>query len=162
LEPVFSRAYQGVGFNNEAACELAGRVREHMVKPDRFILYDDAIPVLAALKDKGWRHLILSNHMPELPDIVNALGLSPYIDGCLTSAVTGYEKPNPEAFRLALLAAGNPGIVWMVGDNIMSDVKGAEAVGIPAILVHTHVTEEEKHYAENLTDVIKMIEAEHR
>ncbi|MFN2389985.1 MAG: HAD hydrolase-like protein [Actinomycetota bacterium] len=27
--------------------------------------------------------------------------------------------------------------MWMVGDNVTADVRGAEAVGIPAILVRT-------------------------
>jgi FMN phosphatase YigB (HAD superfamily) len=51
------------------------------------------------------------------------------------SAVTGWEKPNPRFFRHALQAVGNPSRVWMVGDNPIADVAGAEAVGIPALLV---------------------------
>lgn len=38
-------------------------------------------------------------------------------------------------FQLALAEAGDPHHVWMVGDNAVADVAGAQAVGIPAILV---------------------------
>jgi putative hydrolase of the HAD superfamily len=32
---------------------------------------------------------------------------------------------------------GQPARMWMVGDNPVADIRGAEAVGIPAFLVHT-------------------------
>ena len=53
------------------------------------------------------------------------------------SAVTGYEKPHPEAFRLVLRRFGEPRERWMVGDNPHADVAGAQALGIPAVLVRT-------------------------
>ena len=46
----------------------------------------------------------------------------------------------------------------MVGDNIKSDVRGAEAVGIPAILVYTQVTEKPKYCAANLYEVAKIVD----
>ena len=73
--------------------------------------------------------------MPELPEIVDGVGLSGFFDAVITSAATGYEKPNRRAFEIALEAAGNPEATWMVGDNPEADVLGAEGVGIPAILV---------------------------
>ena len=47
----------------------------------------------------------------------------------------GYEKPHLEIFRLALTAAGNPASAWMVGDNVVADVLGAERAGMRGILV---------------------------
>ena len=158
LEPVFIRTYQGVGFDSKRSTELAGQVRKHMNNPARYILYDDTIQVLHDLKERGWKHVILSNHMPELPQVVNALGLFTYIDFCVTSGVMGYEKPNPRAFSIALDTAGYPSKVWMVGDNLNSDVKGAEASGIPAILVHSSWPEDVKYYAADLSDVVNLIE----
>ena len=63
------------------------------------------------------------------------LGLDALVDVVWSSAVTGYDKPHPEAFRRALAELGWPSTVWMVGDNPRADVDGAEAVGIPAILI---------------------------
>ena len=129
-----------------------------MARPERFPLYEDALEVLAALKNKGWSNIILSNHMPELPDIVEKMPISSYIDSCNTSAITGYEKPHARAFRLALEKAGNPYTVWMIGDNKESDIKGAMKIGIPAILVHNPPDENIRYHAENLIDVINIIE----
>jgi phosphoglycolate phosphatase-like HAD superfamily hydrolase len=42
-----------------------------------------------------------------------------------------------EAFRVALHACGDPPRRWMVGNNPLADIGGAEALGIPAILVRT-------------------------
>ena len=158
-ETIFIRAYQGVGFDHKRASELARLVREYYINPERFLLYVDTIPVLKYLSEKGWKHLILSNHVPELPDIVKALGLSPYIDFCITSAATGYEKPNPEAFRIALSLIDNPKKVWMIGDDLDADVRGAETVGLPAILVRNPGSENVKYYARDLLEATSIIES---
>jgi putative hydrolase of the HAD superfamily len=161
LEPVFVKCYEGVGYNARRAAELAPKVRKFMVQPERYLLYEDSIHILTDLQLKGWRHCILSNHIPELPQIVKALGLSPYLDFCFTSGLTGYEKPHPRAFRIALETAGNTEKVWMVGDSVTSDIKGAEAVGIPAILVHSTPEENVRYHAAALTDVLEIIEGEY-
>jgi putative hydrolase of the HAD superfamily len=156
----FKRAFEGVDFNPNRAQELARLVRKYYINPYRFKLYDDTLPTLIALQEKGWKQGILSNHVPELADIVNSIGLSPFIDFCISSAVSGYEKPNPQAFKNALHVAGNPEKVWMIGDNADADVSGAEAVGIKAILVRKPNTSGVKHCAPNLTSTIKIIESE--
>lgn len=129
------RVFQDLGFSRERAAVLARATRAAYTDVTSFRLYDDTIPVVEKLRGEGWRHLILSNHVPELTDIVRGLGLLPLFDAVLSSALTGYEKPHPEAFRLGLEAARHPDEVWMIGDNPVADVWGAEAVGIPAILV---------------------------
>ena len=135
---LLTAAYEGVGIEARRAAELAGRVRERYVDPTRvWELFPDTKPVLERLRDQGWRHVVLSNHVPELPAIAEGLGLTPLVDHIVTSAATGYEKPHPEAFRLALELCGAPDEVWMVGDNPTADVAGAEAAGIPAVLVRT-------------------------
>lgn len=62
----------------------------------------------------------------------------------MNSAKTGYEKPHSEAFVLARRIAGDPATIWMVGDNPRADVAGAEAAGIPAILVRRDEIEAHK------------------
>jgi putative hydrolase of the HAD superfamily len=135
VEMLLSAAYEGVGIDEGRARELARLARNRYIDASRgWQLYDDTIHVLDALRSQGWRHAILSNHVPELATLVAGLGLAPLIDVVLTSAATGYEKPNAKAFELALDRCGRPKQVWMVGDNPRADVAGAEAVGIPAIL----------------------------
>jgi putative hydrolase of the HAD superfamily len=116
----------------------AAGVRERFPDHTRaWSVFDDAIPALTRATDAGWRNVILSNHVPELPELVSRLGLGDHVERTFTSALTGYEKPNPDAFAIALRECRNPRVAWMVGDNPVADVHGAESVGIPAILVRT-------------------------
>ena len=135
LEPLFARAYEGVGIQTAKSSQLAREVRTAYVRPERQVLFDHALGTLESLRRDGWRQIILSNHAPELPEIVDGVGLSSFFDVIITSAATGYEKPNLRAFEIALEAAGNPDMAWMVGDNPEADALGAERAGIPAILV---------------------------
>jgi putative hydrolase of the HAD superfamily len=136
VEALLASAYEGVGIESGPARTLARLARQRYVDATcGWRLYDDTVPVLERLRSDGWNHAILSNHVPELPTLVAGLGLEPLVDVVLSSAVTGYEKPNPKAFELALDRCGRPDEVWMVGDNPVADVEGATAVGIPAILV---------------------------
>jgi HAD superfamily hydrolase (TIGR01549 family) len=46
----------------------------------------------------------------------------------------GFGKPDPRAFETALTGLGlEPGDVWMVGDNLEWDIRGAQQVGIYAV-----------------------------
>jgi putative hydrolase of the HAD superfamily len=138
VEPLLARAYAGVGFEAGRARQLARHARERYIDPTRgWALFEDAAPALRRLTDSGWRHVIVSNHTPELETLVSGLGLTRHVDLVLTSASTGFEKPHPEAFESAREAAGCPSTLWMVGDNVAADVLGAESVGIPAILVRS-------------------------
>jgi putative hydrolase of the HAD superfamily len=81
--------------------------------------------------------VIVSNHAPELSDLVSGLGLGAHVSEVITSARCGYEKPHPAIFDLARRAAGNPDTAWMVGDNPIADIAGAARAGIPGVLVRT-------------------------
>ena len=136
VEGVIAQALERAGLALERAPRVARAARERYLDTSRaWTLFDDALPALDALAQRGWRSAILSNHVPELPDLVAALGLDARVEAVFSSALTGYEKPHPEAFRLALRECGNPSRAWMVGDNPTADVDGARAVGLPAILV---------------------------
>jgi putative hydrolase of the HAD superfamily len=133
---LIARVYTAVGLDDERATQVARQVRAVYADHRRsWVVFDDTVPALTTLRDAGWRHAILSNHVPELSALVDGLGLAPFFDAVVNSAVTGYEKPHPEAFMHARRAAGNPAELWMVGDNPIADVAGANAAGIPAILV---------------------------
>jgi putative hydrolase of the HAD superfamily len=150
---LLARAFAAAGYDDERAAQLAALTRELYVDATRgWRLFDDVLPALEGLSRLGWRHVILSNHVPELASIVSGLGLEPLVDAVVNSAVTGYEKPHPQAFALARAAAGDPRTVWMVGDSVSADVAGAEAAGIPAILVRTTADGVERR-AETLLDV---------
>jgi putative hydrolase of the HAD superfamily len=133
IAPMLSGACVGAGIAPEAAERAATTFRTLYLDPACWTVYDDVAPALALLD--GWRHVIVSNHVPELPDLVAALGLP--FDLVVTSAAVGWEKPNPRIYAAALALAGEPDVAWMVGDNPVADVAGAEAAGLRAVLVRT-------------------------
>lgn len=141
IEPLLARGYGGVGISEERAKSLARLARERYVEAKHWQLFDDVVPVLSHLRTLGWRHVVLSNHVPELAVIMTHLGLDGLIEATVNSAESGYEKPHPEAFALARRVAGDPETIWMVGDNPVADIEGAETAGIPAILVRRDAPE---------------------
>lgn len=159
MEPVMAEAYEAAGVDKEKAPYLAHLAHVRYVDPSGFILYEDTVSTLERLSRDGWRHIILSNHVPELEDIVSGLGIRKYFSCCISSAHTGFEKPHPEAFKSALAACSHPNTVWMVGDNIEADINGAAAFGIPAVLVHTPDPGNVRYHADTLTALIEIIKS---
>jgi putative hydrolase of the HAD superfamily len=152
LEERFVVAYEGLGFPAAQAHELAREVRPTYLAPERWRLYEDAVPTLKALTAAGWTHAMLTNHVPEFQEIAAGLGLTSAFARICNSAEMGYEKPHPRAFAGVLEAFPGASPRWMIGDNYHADVLGAEAVGLPAILVRRFHTDA-KHYAETLREV---------
>lgn len=136
LAPVFEAAFRSVGVDPSGARWLAQEVRSVYADPERWRLFDDTLPTLDRLTSREWAHALLSNHVPELHQIIEHLGLRSRLARVFNSAETGYEKPHPRAFQLVLDAFPEAAPVWMIGNSARADVAGAEAVGIPAILVH--------------------------
>lgn len=159
VEGVLAQALGAAGYDPDAAGAIARTAGEKFRDPASFIVFEDTAPVLERLSAAGWHHLILSNHVPELEAIVEALGLARHFEAVLSSANIGYEKPHPEAFGLALQSAGHPKTAWMVGDNPVGDVEGAEAVGLPAILARASAPQASR-CATDLWGVARLIEEE--
>jgi putative hydrolase of the HAD superfamily len=159
LGEALAAAIGRLGVAGAAATAAASRVRPHYIDPASWQLFPDTLPTLAALSDLGWRHVLLSNHVPELPEIVTGLGLGHHLSVIVNSAATGYEKPHRQAFRLALERAGWPTSAWMIGDNPVADVAGAVSAGLRAILVRTPPADGSRHVPD-LSGVIDLVSGE--
>jgi putative hydrolase of the HAD superfamily len=152
VRPLLARAYEAAGYQASRARELAVAAQRLYVDPEvGWTLFDDTVPALRRLGEEGWTHAILSNHVPELRQIVAGLGLDRLVAAVSCSAETGYEKPHPRAFA-SLLETLRPAEVWMVGDNVVADVLGAEELGIPAVLVR-RPDPRARRYADSLAGV---------
>jgi FMN phosphatase YigB (HAD superfamily) len=94
-------------------------------------LYDDAMPVLAQLRARGYRVGVGGNQPPAREAQVRALGLP--VDVVVSSASLGVEKPSPEFFAGAARALGvEPPAMLSVGDRVDNDVLPALAAGCRA------------------------------
>jgi putative hydrolase of the HAD superfamily len=156
LAGVLAGAVRRLGVPAGPATEAASRVRRNFTDPASWRLFDDTRPALDQLAGLGWQHILVSNHVPELPVILASLGIDGYFAGVVNSAVTGYEKPHPMAFWIALERAGQPDRAWMIGDNPVADIAGAAAVGLPAILVRTRPADGSRHIT-SLADVAGLV-----
>ncbi|MFA7674264.1 MAG: HAD-IA family hydrolase [Clostridia bacterium] len=154
---IFEYAFVMNGIPEGKACIYAKEARKHIADPSVYKLYDDTLDTLKKAKEAGYRNVILSNHIPELPYMAKCLGLMEYVDVCISSANVGYEKPNPKIFEIGLEIADHPKTVWMVGDSIDADIRGAEAVGINAVLIRKPRVEQVKFYSPDLTGALEII-----
>jgi HAD superfamily hydrolase (TIGR01509 family) len=91
---------------------------------------------LARLRRAGLRLAVVSNSDGRVEDALVAAGLRSYFDVVIDSAIAGVEKPDPAIFRAALDALEvPPEHALYVGDLYEIDVLGANAAGIPAVLL---------------------------
>jgi putative hydrolase of the HAD superfamily len=103
----------------------------------RFRPYPEVPAALAALRDAGWRRVVVSNWDVSLHEMLAATGLRDLVDGAISSAEAGAAKPSPAIFEraLALVAGGRAGGALHVGDSPAHDVAGALAAGLRPVLV---------------------------
>jgi len=123
-------AMGGTGDTYAAAVEM----EDAWSHAQHFELYDDALPVLTALRAAGLKIGLLSNTARDLDEFVAHHLLT--VDAVLTSRAHGKTKPHETIFRHMLELLGvEPGDAVMVGDTLEDDVEGALAVGMRAVLV---------------------------
>jgi len=103
-------------------------------RAENFELYEDTLPVLAALREHGLKIGLVSNTSRDLDAFVRHFSLD--VDAWISSRVHGKVKPSPTIFRAALeLLDVVPGAAVMVGDSPLDDIEGARALGMRAYLI---------------------------
>ncbi len=101
---------------------------------DKFTLYEDALPVLAALRGHGLKLGLISNGSRDLEEFVVHHGLD--VDCAIGSRAFGRTKPHPGIFERALeLLEVGAAETAMVGDSYEDDIEGARALGMQAFLL---------------------------
>ena len=96
----------------------------------------EAHSVLDRLKLQGLKLGVISNFDFRLYRILEGLDLRRYFDLITISSEAGFAKPAPEIFHAALSGAGVESAEALhVGDSETMDLKGAQEVGLSAILI---------------------------
>jgi putative hydrolase of the HAD superfamily len=104
--------------------------------PARARLFDDSLPVVAALREGGVRTVLISNCSHSTRPIVDRLGLPAAFDAVALSFEVGAAKPDPEIYRAALdLAGGAPPERAVFVDDQVGYCDGATSLGIRAFLI---------------------------
>ncbi len=124
------------GMDVPIVSEAVARAFRDRYRP-QVVARSEALGTLADLRAAGYRVGIVSNRDHGARDAVAATGLSNLIEFMVTPLdVGGAHKPGPEMFLRALdLSETDAPMAVYIGDNPFSDVVGARAAGIAAILL---------------------------
>ena len=135
----FSRFEQLVlqGAGHMVDLEAAGRVWAEVRKQEyRIKLFPDVTDGLDRLGAQGLTVAVISNMNISGEQVCEDMGLVGHVDFATTSGETGYEKPDPRIFEAALARAGiGAEQAVHVGDQLESDIHGAETAGIFPVLM---------------------------
>jgi len=125
---------RGMGGDSDRAYECAVEMTRAWEHAENFELYEDTLPVLAALREHGLKIGLVSNTGRDLDAFIAHHKLD--VDAAVSSGAHGKTKPHPAIFQSALERLGvSPEEAAMVGDSPEDDVDGARALGMAAFLV---------------------------
>ena len=101
----------------------------------RFQCDPDVFSALARARAAGYRIAIVTNGATTFQGAkIASAGLDEVVDACCISEAEGYWKPAPELFRIAAERCGESlDGAWMIGDNPVTDIGGAAALGIRSV-----------------------------
>jgi putative hydrolase of the HAD superfamily len=106
-----------------------------------FTPYPDAAPALGVLRSLGLRAAVVSNWDCSLGSVLEELGLGGLLNAIVTSAEAGAAKPDPVIFQAALQEVQCPAEnALYVGDSPETDIAGARAAGIRAVLIDRSIS----------------------
>lgn len=145
---------------------LSHQLREQFIKSRLAnpFLFDETITVLNELKNH-YKLLLITNGAPSLQYTKLQLTpeLSRYFQDIVISGSIGAGKPDSIIFEHAIKKAGvRKEEICMVGDNLLTDIKGANAIGIKSIWINHHQKQQADHQptyeVKRLQDILPVIE----
>ena len=144
--------------------ETAGHIwRAVRAIPYDMVILDDVVPNLVNLKNRGLILGLISNMNSPGQDLLKKFELENHMDFAVTSYEVGTEKPHPEIFERALHLSGFIGNESVhVGDQIGSDVDGAERAGILPVLLdrdRNHTSFNRFHRIESMNELGSVLDS---
>lgn len=102
------------------------------------LFYDDSIPSLKVLRERGYKIAALTDVATAMPDELHksyVAPLLPFFDLYVSSLSCGYKKPNPKGLNdIAAHFGAEPDAMIMVGDDLR-DVEVARRFGCASVLI---------------------------
>ncbi len=132
---------QGIGQKANALGFQAAQLFR-VLSTDYLRLYPHVTEALQALRARGCRLWLLSNAQRAFTAYeLKALGLDSAFDGIYISSDYGCRKPDPRFFRALLTQQQlEPRQCLMIGNDRLTDIAGAKAVGLDTLYMHTALT----------------------
>lgn len=103
-------------------------------------LVNGARELMTYLREKGYRLYMCSNGFHEVQyRKLRSCGLSDAFDGIILSEDAGANKPSLDYFNYAFRVSGaSPSETLMIGDNYVTDIKGAQSAGLHVMFFNRH------------------------
>lgn len=143
---LFDEAFTALGYKlpEDLLREVAQLDHDALIKSVR--IEPDTMETLQKLRDDGFKLGIVSN-VAQLPDLLHrdleSFGIRALVHGVGFSSEIGVRKPRPQIFENVLEQCDvKPADAVFVGDRLVDDVAGAQAIGMRAILTHQYRQEE--------------------
>jgi HAD superfamily hydrolase (TIGR01662 family) len=128
------RIVLGMGGTQPGSHEVAVEITSRWARHENFELYEDTVPVLRGLRERGIKIGLVSNSARDVRAFAEHHALD--IDAGISSFHHGKTKPHASIFRAVLeLLEVAPEEALMVGDTVEDDVEGARAIGMQAVLL---------------------------
>ena len=131
-------------------------------QPEQWLMYPEVPEMLQRVQALGLRQGVISDWGTDLVSLLHAHDVSAHFDFVVASATVGAAKPHPDIFHYALARAGlQASEALYIGDSYISDVLGARAVGITAVLIdrEQHAPAVDCPVVTSLLDVLELIES---
>lgn len=132
--------------------EFFDDVFEQFRQAELWRVFDDVVPTLTELKQRGFRLGVISNFDSRLDDVLRGCELAEFFDSVHISTRVGAAKPDPVIFDAALahhrIEASQ---AWHVGDSPREDFEGAQSAGLQAILLDRN-----EHHADKPTRITNL------
>ena len=157
-ESYLSEVFQKIGISKKKAYELSKEVKLEYMDSSKWFLFENSKKILEEAHNKGYTNYILSNHIPELSEIIKNLGIYELFEDVFCSAKIGWEKPNPHIYNYVIesLKIKKEKCI-MIGDNYGADIAGSLRAGIKAILVRKENIKNYKYYSKDLSDLFEVM-----
>jgi HAD superfamily hydrolase (TIGR01549 family) len=128
------QVYLHLGAGKRAG-DCAARFQEMFYREMEEYLFPDVLPTLDGLRARGYPLGVLTGRLHSSEALLRRLGVRSYFSFYLYAGELEVLKPDPRMYTSALERAGlDASAVVLVGDNV-SDVAGAQSVGITPIVI---------------------------
>lgn len=139
---LFEEALGGLGLDLPRGLTRRIAVLEHRAMASTMIVPGENLKVLRDLRHRGLKTGLVSNahFLPEMMrEDIERLGVAKYIDDAVFSSEVRVRKPHPDIFRKVLDALGvEPTQAVFVGDRLVDDIGGAQALGMMTVLTRQY------------------------
>lgn len=154
MNEYFFKILKQLNIGDDVAFAVSNGIRAQYLNPSKWHVYNDTIKCLNHVIEKGFVNVILSNHVPELEQLVKDLGISNYFAKIYSSAHLGYEKPNRKIYEKVLIELIDVEGITMIGDSFVADIQGTKEAGIDAILVRNNNDYNYDKYFTSLNELV--------